>query len=75
MSRWSKTISLISIGILLPLGYYYPPWLGWALVLYFFGRKHPQIYDDYPIDWRRKCWAVAALVIFVLCFMVAPLRY
>ena len=73
--RWAKRISLAAIAILIPLGYWYPPWWGWALVLYFFGRRHPQIYDESPIDGRRRAVAVLALAIFILCFMSAPLRY
>ncbi len=73
--RWAKKISLVAIAILLPLGYWYPPWWGWAIVLYFFGRRHPQIHDDSPLDARRRAVAGLALLIFVLCFMTSPLRY
>ena len=48
--RWARRISLAAIVILIPLGYWYPPWWGWAVILYFFGRRHPQIYDESPID-------------------------
>ncbi|WP_051670404.1 site-2 protease family protein [Bryobacter aggregatus] len=72
---WAKKISLVAIATLIPLGYFYPPWWGWAVVLYFFGRRHPQIFDESPLDRRRRLVAAVALLIFVLCFMTVPLRY
>lgn len=75
IGRWSNKISLLAIAILIPLGYFYPPWWGWAIALYFFGRRHPQIHDDSPLNPQRRAFAVLAALIFVLCFMVTPLRY
>lgn len=74
-SDWAKRISLVAIATLVPLGYFYPPWWGWAVALYFLGRRHPQIHDDSQLSPQRRLFAVGALVIFVLSFMVAPLRY
>jgi len=73
--RWSAKISLIAIAILIPLGYYYPPWWGWAIALYFFGRRHPQIHDESPLNPQRQAFAALAALIFALCFMISPLRY
>jgi membrane-associated protease RseP (regulator of RpoE activity) len=73
--RWARHISLAAIATLIPLGWFYPPWWGWALALYFFGRRHPHIFDESPLDGPRRGFAALALVIFLLCFMVAPLRY
>lgn len=74
-SRWAQRVSLAAIAALIPLGYFYMPWWLWAVGLYFFGRRHPQIHDDFPLNLHRKGFAALALLIFVLCFMVAPLRY
>ncbi len=71
----AKQISLLAIAILVPLGYFYPPWWGWAVALYFLGRRHPQIYDESPLNSKRRAFAALAVLIFVLCFMVTPLRY
>jgi membrane-associated protease RseP (regulator of RpoE activity) len=73
--RWARRISLGAIATLIPLGWFYPPWWGWAVALYFFGRRHPHIFDESPLDGQRKGFAALALAIFLLCFMVAPLRY
>lgn len=74
-SRWAPRISLAAIAALIPLGYFYPPWWGWAVALYLFGRRHPMIHDDATVNAQRKGFAALALAIFILCFMVAPLRY
>lgn len=71
----AKQISLLAIAVLVPLGYFYPPWWGWAVALYFLGRRHPQIYDESPLNSKRRAFAALAVLIFVLCFMITPLRY
>jgi membrane-associated protease RseP (regulator of RpoE activity) len=73
--KWSSKLSLAAIITLIPLGYFYPPWWGWAVALYFFGRRHPQIHDESPLNTQRRWFAVLGLAVFLLCFMVAPLRY
>jgi len=37
-----------------------------------FGRKHPSIFDARPLGAARIRLAVLGLVIFALCFSVAP---
>lgn len=74
-SRWANAITLVAIAALVPLGWFYWPWWGWAVALYFFGRRHPRIEDSHPLDGRRLAFAGLAFVIFCLSFMVAPLRY
>ena len=59
---------------LVPLGIFYWPWLIWAAVLFFFGLKHPMIYDLSDLSQRRKVMGVVALAIFLLCFMLAPIE-
>jgi len=72
---WARKVSLAAIALLVPMGYFYPPWWGWAVALYFLGRRHPQIFDLTPLDGRRRLFAGLALLIFVVSFMVAPLGY
>lgn len=74
-SSWAKPVSLAAILTLVPLSYFYLPWLGWAIVLYALGRRHPYIQDDRPLDGRRLAFAGLALLIFAASFMVTPLRY
>jgi membrane-associated protease RseP (regulator of RpoE activity) len=74
-STWAKPVSLAAILTLIPLSYFYLPWLGWAILLYVLGRRHPHIHDERPLDGRRLAFAGLALLIFAASFMVAPLRY
>ena len=69
-----RILSRIFVLALLPLGLLYWPWLVWAVILFFLGMRHPLIYDFAPLDRRRKFWAVFALAMFLLCFMVAPIE-
>jgi membrane-associated protease RseP (regulator of RpoE activity) len=67
----------ISLGValaLLPLGYLWAGWLVWATLLLLFGFRHPRLLDRWErIDSRRRAWAVAALLIFLACFVPIPL--
>ncbi|MEO8573031.1 MAG: site-2 protease family protein [Pyrinomonadaceae bacterium] len=36
--------------------------------------RHPQPYDETPLDMKRKVIAFATLIIFVLCFVPFPIR-
>ena len=49
-------------------------WLFWALVLLFIGMRHPVIFDPSPLSPRRRWLGLAALIIFILSFTLAPIR-
>ena len=71
--RW---ISLLLPLALVPCGYFlWRGWLIWAALLLSlrFFRMAP-IYDPTPLDPDRRFGAVVALVVFLLCFMLNPLR-
>jgi len=59
---------------LLPLGYFcWAGWFFWAAMIALIGVKHPSV--RFPLEdpgRRRVALAVAALVIFALCFMPTP---
>jgi membrane-associated protease RseP (regulator of RpoE activity) len=69
-----RLLSRIFTLALVPLGLLYWPWLFWAVVLFFFGLRHPMIYDITELDRRRKALGLVALAIFLLCFMLAPIE-
>ena len=60
---------LVVLGLLL-----WWVWLVWAVILFGlrFLRAAP-VYDNEPLDARRKWLALLSLAIFVLCFMPAPI--
>jgi len=64
------TAGLIPIGIL-----FWQGWLVWAVLLLFFGMRHPAIYDPSELGAGRRKLAGVALVIFLLCFTLAPIAY
>jgi len=59
--------------LLIPLGLLYWPWWAWAAVLFFFGLRHPAIYDPVPLNKGRRQLAVLSLWIFLISFMPAPI--
>jgi membrane-associated protease RseP (regulator of RpoE activity) len=49
-------------------------WLFWAVVLFFVALRHPSIVDPNHLSPKRKWLALAALIIFLLSFTLAPIR-
>jgi membrane-associated protease RseP (regulator of RpoE activity) len=73
--RRHKLLSRIFVLGLVPLGIFYShSWLVWAAVLFFFGLRHPVIYDVTKLDRNRTALGLVALAIFLLTFTLAPLR-
>ncbi len=58
------------------LGYYWPGWLLWCLIVLVIGLYHPPVYDESePLDGKRRALALVALLLFVLCFMPVPVDF
>jgi len=56
------------------LGYLWPGWLLWCLIVLVIGLFHPPVYDESePLDGKRRALAWVALLLFVLCFIPVPL--
>ena len=72
--RIHRIVSTVFVGVLAVLGLWYWTWWIWAVVLFFFGRRHPLVYDRTPIPANR--WTLVALIclIFLLSFSVVPVR-
>jgi membrane-associated protease RseP (regulator of RpoE activity) len=79
----TRLLSRVFVGILASLGIYQViashyangyTWLLWAGMLFFFGLRHPAIYDPRPVGRLRTWLGIAALVIFILSFTVSPAR-
>ncbi len=59
---------------LLALGWLWPGWLLWSLVILVLGLRHPPVYDPYrDVGRRRRLLALLALAILVLSFIPVPL--
>jgi membrane-associated protease RseP (regulator of RpoE activity) len=70
-----KLLSQIFVLALVPLGIFYShSWLVWAALLFFFGLRHPVIYDATKLDKNRAALGLVALSIFLLTFTLVPLH-
>jgi membrane-associated protease RseP (regulator of RpoE activity) len=59
----------IALGLLLS-----PSWLFFAMLLLFFGPKHPPLIDESePLSSGRRLVALLALIILLICFIPRPL--
>lgn len=73
--RRHKLLSRLFVLALVPLGIFFAhSWLVWAAVLFFFGLRHPVIYDINKLDRNRVLLGLTALAIFLLTFTLVPLR-
>jgi membrane-associated protease RseP (regulator of RpoE activity) len=73
LGRSHKWITQTFLLALLPMGILWNGWLFWAVLLFFFARKHPPVYDHTEIGNTRIRLGVLALVVFLLCFSIAPI--
>jgi membrane-associated protease RseP (regulator of RpoE activity) len=69
-----RTISQITVFILLPIGIYL--WMGWLIwaVLLFLTMRHPRVPRQPEVAGRRRALALCAALILALTFTPAPLK-
>ena len=67
-----RAISKAVCVLLLPLGLLWWPWLAWAVVLFWLGRRHPAVYDETGLTPGRRKLGWISVAMFVLCFMYSP---
>jgi len=73
-TRWHKRLTWFFILCLIPLGLLFSwTWLFWAAVLAIVARRHPTIYDEYPVGPRRTALGLLAFAVFVLSFCITPI--
>ncbi len=68
-----RLLSKIFVAALVPMGYFSISWLFWAVLLFFFGLKHPRIYDSAEMGSGRTKLGWLALVMFLICFSLSPI--
>jgi membrane-associated protease RseP (regulator of RpoE activity) len=69
----TRFLSRVFIFMLVLMGMFIAySWLFWAVLLFFFGMRHPAIVDPNPLGRFRTRLAVAALAILLLSFTMAP---
>lgn len=72
--RLHRYVSNAFVLILAVLGFWYWTWWIWAVVLFFFGRRHPLVYDRDPLPSSRWLLLAVVSVVFLLSFSVIPVR-
>ncbi len=79
LGRRSTYVTFVMVGIAVALAYFSASWIVWTVLmvvmLLTFGPRHPRVFDEeIPLDRTRLFLALAALVMFILCFTPAPIR-
>lgn len=72
--RWHRIISSAFIALLVLFGFLYWAWWIWATLMFFFGRRHPLVYDQTPLRGLRVTLGVVALVLFVVSMSIVPVQ-
>jgi hypothetical protein len=70
--RGHRIVATACVGVLVILGYFYWAWWIWAVPMFFFGRRHPLVYDSTPLPPRRVSLSAGALLVFILSMSVIP---
>jgi membrane-associated protease RseP (regulator of RpoE activity) len=74
LGRPRKWITNCFLAALLPMGKFWIGWSIWAVLLFFFARHHPPVYDQTAIGTPRVKLGILALFIFLLCFSISPIN-
>ena len=69
-----RLVSRLVALALLPLCWFWWGWMLWGLGMLWLGRYHPMIVDDMDLGAGRRKLGLAALFVFLLCFILIPLR-
>ncbi|MEZ5344876.1 MAG: site-2 protease family protein [Pyrinomonadaceae bacterium] len=75
---WTGRVAFVLMALLSVSGLYFfgsPSGFLFAVILAIMMRiKHPEPFDQTPLDGKRKVIAVLTLLIFILCFMPFPIQ-
>jgi membrane-associated protease RseP (regulator of RpoE activity) len=79
LGRRSSHLTLGMVAAAIALAFFSASWVVWTglmiVMLLLFGRHHPRTFDELqPLDGVRMNLAVAALLMFILCFTPAPIE-
>lgn len=76
VGRRQRLLAWLFFGALIPLGFLWPGWWIWALLVFVVGRgrvAHPPVFDaERGLTGARRVLGVVAWVIFVICFVPVP---
>ena len=72
LGKSQKWITYALLAVLAGIGFLWIEWWVFAAIIFVFARKHPPLYDQSEIGESRVKLGILALVIFALCFSIAP---
>jgi len=72
--RAHRFITVLTVGILLPLGLHFRGWWVWAALLLATGWQHPPVPRWPPLDGNRRLLALLAFVLFLLTVTAIPIH-
>ncbi len=73
--RWHRLLAWPLLGALAGLGFVWPGWWVWVVIVLFLKPQHPRLWDeDQVLDPRRRLVGWITIAIFVLCFVAEPIR-
>jgi membrane-associated protease RseP (regulator of RpoE activity) len=80
LGRRAAAVSGVALAAVLGLAVLTPSWIVMAVMMtvmsILFGFRHPRIVDEHePLDAGRQAIAIAAAVIFVVCFTPVPITF
>jgi len=74
--RWHVRSAWPLLVLLVALGFMWPGWWLWAVIVIVIGLRHPRLWDeDRPLDPRRRAVGWLCIAIFVVCFMAQPIQF
>ena len=74
-SKRHRIVTVATLAILIPLGFFWQGWFVWAALTVFFGFHHPPVIDELtPLDRGRKYLGWVCLAIFALSFTPVPFQ-
>ncbi len=70
--RSHYVLSTAFVLLLVLFGFLYWAWWGWAILMFFFGRRHPLVYDQIPLGSSRVMLGVVAILLLVISISIVP---
>lgn len=75
LGRAHRWITWGVIAAMVPMAIWcWTGWGFWAVLLLLFARKHPPVWDPRPVGGGRWQLGFVALLVFILCFSLAPMN-
>jgi len=73
--KWHRRIVWGLLALLIALGFLWPGWWMWSIIIALVGPGHPPVLDEHlPLDTRSRITGWIAVLIFVVSFVLVPVE-